>query len=37
MQVAIDLMEVEKTLRSKMDPQVAEVLAGKRLLLFRTM
>ena len=37
MQVAIDLMEAEKKLRAKMDPQVAGVLAGKRLLLFRTM
>ena len=32
MQVAVNLMEEENNLRQSMDPQVNEVLAGKRLL-----
>jgi hypothetical protein len=37
MQVAVDLMVEEKSLRQSMDPQVNEVLAGKRLCLFKQM
>ena len=37
MQVAVDLMVEEKNLRQSMDPQVSEVLAGKRLCLFKQM
>ena len=36
-QLALDLREDEKVLRSGMDPQVNEVLRGKRLLLFKHM
>eukprot|EP00435_Cladocopium_sp_Y103_P048940 s2442_g14.t1 len=36
-QLAVDLMEQEKTLRASMDPQVSEVLKGKRLKLFQQM
>lgn len=37
MQVAVNLMEEENNLRQSMDPQVNEVLAGKRLCLFKQM
>lgn len=36
-QLAVDLMEEEKVLRSKMDPQVNDVLKGKRLKLYQRM
>jgi len=37
MRVAVDLMEEERSLRKSMDPHVNEVLAGKRLCLFKQM